>query len=55
VRLFDALALILRMRVPKGNVLDQVDPGLHEQAKSHLESLSLEYQRRLLMDQFPKD
>jgi hypothetical protein len=43
------------MRVPKGNVLDQVDPGLHEQAKSHLESLSLEYQRRLLMDQFPKD
>jgi hypothetical protein len=54
VRLFDALALILRMRVPKGNVLDQVDPGLHEQAKSHLESLSLEYQRRLLMDQFPE-
>lgn len=55
VRLFDALALILRMRVPKGNVLDQVDPGLHDQAKNHLESLSLEYQRRLLMDQFPKE
>jgi hypothetical protein len=54
VRLFDALALILRMRVPRGTVLDQVDPGLHDQAKSHLESLSLEYQRRLLMDQFPE-
>jgi hypothetical protein len=53
VRLFDALALVLRMRVPQGNVLDQVDPGLHKQALSHLESLSLEYQRRLLMEQFP--
>jgi hypothetical protein len=53
VRLFDALALVLRMKVPRGNVLDQVDPGLHDQARSHLESLSLEYQRRLLMDRFP--
>ena len=53
VRLFDALALVLRMRVPQGNVLDQVDPGLHQQARSHLEALSLEYQRRLLIEQFP--
>jgi hypothetical protein len=53
VRLFDALALVLRMKVPRGNVLDQVDPGLHDQARSHLESLSLEYQRRLLMERFP--
>jgi hypothetical protein len=53
VRLFDALALVLRMRVPQGNVLDQVDPGLHQQALSHLEALSLEYQRRLLIEQFP--
>jgi hypothetical protein len=53
VRLFDALSLVLRMRVPQGNVLDQVDPGLHEQARSHLEALSVEYQRRLLIEQFP--
>jgi hypothetical protein len=53
VRLFDALALVMRMKVPAGNVLEQVDPGLHEQARSHLESLSLEYQRRLLIDRFP--
>jgi hypothetical protein len=52
VRIFDALALVVRMRVPQGNVLDQVDPGLHEQARSHLEALSVEYQRGLLMDQF---
>jgi hypothetical protein len=53
VRLFDALALVLRMKVPLGNVLEQVDPRLHEQARSHLEALSLEYQRGLLMQQFP--
>lgn len=53
VRLFDAMALVLRMRVPEGNVLDQVDPALHEQARNHLQSLSLEYQRRLLMSRFP--
>ncbi|QPN58696.1 hypothetical protein H8F24_10905 [Synechococcus sp. CBW1002] len=52
VRLFDALGLVLRMKVPPGNVLDQVDPRLHEQARSHLEGLSLEYQRGLLMQQF---
>ncbi len=52
VRIFDALALVMRTRVPKGLVLDQVDPGLQEQARSHLEALSLEYQRRLLAEQF---
>lgn len=52
VRIFDALALVLRMRVPRGLVLDQLDPGLEEQARSHLEALSAEYQRRLLGEQF---
>jgi hypothetical protein len=52
VRLFDALALVLRMKVPAGNALDQVDPGLHDQARSHLEALSVEYQKRRLMEQF---
>ena len=53
VRIFDALALVLRTRVPRGQVLDLVDPGLQDQARSHLEALSLEYQRRLLAQQFP--
>ncbi|KEF40925.1 MAG: hypothetical protein ER33_14350 [Cyanobium sp. CACIAM 14] len=53
VRIFDALALVLRTRVPRGLVLDQVDPALQEQARAHLEALSLEYQRRLLSEQFP--
>ena len=52
VRLFDALSLIMRMRVPQGLVLDQMDPALHGQARSHLEALSLEYSRRQLMDRF---
>jgi len=52
VRIFDALALVMRMGVPRGLVLDQLDPGLQEQARSHLEALSVEYQRRLLADQF---
>ena len=52
VRIFDALALVMRMGVPKGLVLDQLDPGLQEQARSHLEALSWEYQRRLLAEQF---
>lgn len=52
VRIFDALALVMRMRVPRGLVLDQLDSGLQEQARSHLEALSLEYQRRLLAEQF---
>jgi hypothetical protein len=53
VRIFDALSLVMRMRVPRGLVLDQVDPALQEQARNHLEALSLEYQRRLLAEQFP--
>jgi hypothetical protein len=52
VRLFDAMALVLRMAVPGGTALEQIDPHLHEQARSHLASLSTEYQRGLLMDQF---
>ncbi len=52
VRLFDALALVLRMRVPDGTTLEQVDPALRDQARAHLEALSLEYQRGLLMQQF---
>jgi hypothetical protein len=52
VRLFDALAMILRMRVPEGSTLEQVDPVLREQARAHLEALSVEYQRGLLMQQF---
>jgi len=51
VRLFDALALVVRMQVPQGLVLEQVDPALQEQAKQHLASLSVEYQRRQLMHQ----
>jgi len=51
VRLFDALALVMRMQVPQGLVLEQVDPALQEQAKQHLASLSVEYQRRQLMHQ----
>lgn len=51
VRLFDALALVLRMRVPAGRTLEHVDPGLHGEARRHLESLSLEYQRMLLSEQ----
>ena len=52
VRLFDALALVLRMRVPEGTTLEQVDPALRDQARAHLEALSVEYQRGLLMQQF---
>ena len=52
VRLFDALAMVLRMRVPEGSTLEQVDPVLRDQARAHLEALSVEYQRGLLMQQF---
>lgn len=52
VRLFDALALVQRMRVPDGFALDQMDAGLHAQARSHLQTLSVEYQRQLLDEQF---
>lgn len=51
VRLFDALALVMRMRVPSGRTLEQVDTGLHNEARRHLESLSVEYQRMLLSEQ----
>jgi len=52
VRLFDAMALVLRMAVPNGTALELIDPQLHEQARAHLASLSAEYQRGLLMEQF---
>jgi hypothetical protein len=52
VRLFDAMALVLRMGVPAGTTLELVDPQLHEQARAHLASLSAEYQRGLLLEQF---
>jgi hypothetical protein len=52
VRLFDAMALVLRMSVPTGTTLELVDPQLHEQARAHLASLSTEYQRGLLLEQF---
>jgi hypothetical protein len=52
VRLFDALGLVLRMRVPLGTAFDQLDPAVHAQARSHLETLSLEYQRAQLNAQF---
>jgi hypothetical protein len=40
------------MRVPEGSTLEQVDPVLRDQARAHLEALSVEYQRGLLMQQF---
>lgn len=52
VRLFDALALVLRMRIPKGMALEQVGEELEEQARHHLTSLAVEYQRGLLAQQF---
>jgi hypothetical protein len=52
VRLFDAMALVLRMSVPHGTTLELVDHQLHEQARAHLASLSAEYQRGLLLEQF---
>jgi len=52
VRLFDAMALVLRMSVPSGTTLELIDPKLHEQARAHLASLSAEYQRGLLLEQF---
>lgn len=52
VRLFDAMALVLRMAVPTATTLELIDPQLHEQAREHLASLSAEYQRGLLMEQF---
>ena len=54
VRLFDALALVMRMQVPQGLVLEQVDPALQDQAKQHLSSLAVEYQRRQLLHQIKR-
>jgi hypothetical protein len=48
VRLFDALALVLRMRIPRGKALDQVGETLQQQCLEHLASLSADYQRGLL-------
>ncbi|MEX1318015.1 MAG: hypothetical protein AB1Z22_12940 [Synechococcaceae cyanobacterium] len=52
VRLFDALALVLRMRIPGGMALEHVGEDLEEQARHHLTSLAVEYQRGLLAQQF---
>ncbi|MGB5135886.1 MAG: hypothetical protein WBN89_12005 [Prochlorococcaceae cyanobacterium] len=52
VRLFDALALVLRMRIPQGMALEQVGEDLAPQARRHLASLAAEYQRGLLVQQF---
>jgi hypothetical protein len=52
VRLFDALSLVLAMRVPPATTLDLIDPAVREAAEAHLASLTVEYQRRLLDHQF---
>ncbi|MFM7362613.1 MAG: hypothetical protein ACKO25_12505 [Cyanobium sp.] len=52
VRLFDALGMVLGMRVPSGSTLELIDPPLHPAAEQHLASLAVEYQRRLLDQQF---
>lgn len=52
VRLFDALSMVLAMRVPSSSTLEQIDPALRPAAEEHLASLTVEYQRRLLDQQF---
>lgn len=52
VRLFDALSMVLGMRVPQARALDLIDPSVRGAAQAHLNSLMLEYQRRLLDHQF---
>lgn len=52
VRLFDALGMVLGIRVPSGSTLELIDPPLHPAAEQHLASLAVEYQRRLLDQQF---
>ncbi len=52
VRLFDALSMVLSMRVPPAPALDLIDPAVREAAQAHLASLTVEYQRRLLDHQF---
>jgi hypothetical protein len=54
VRLFDALSLVMRMRIPAGRVLEQVDPAMRPQACNHLEMLCLEYERQQLNQRFPR-
>jgi len=53
VRLFDALNLVIQMRIPSGRALEQVPDELQSQARQHLQSLSTEYQRSVLMRQMP--
>lgn len=55
VRLFDALSLVMRMRIPAGRVLEQVDPAMRPQACNHLEMLCLEYERQQLNQRFPRE
>ncbi|MEB3255801.1 MAG: hypothetical protein VKJ05_05370 [Synechococcaceae cyanobacterium] len=52
VRLFDALTMLLTMRVPPAVALDLIDPAVLEAAEAHLATLTVEYQRRLLDHQF---
>jgi hypothetical protein len=52
VRLFDALSMVLGMRVPPARALDLIDPSVRGAAQAHLGSLMVEYQRRLLDQQF---
>lgn len=52
VRLFDALDMVLSMRVPAGSTLTMINPLLRPAAEQHLASLAIEYQRRLLNQQF---
>ncbi|QEY31289.1 hypothetical protein EVJ50_02535 [Synechococcus sp. RSCCF101] len=55
VRLFDALNLVIQMRIPAGRALEQVPDELQSQARQHLQSLSTEYQRGLLVRQMAAD
>lgn len=55
VRLFDALSLVMRMRIPAGRVLEQLDPAMRPQACNHLEMLCLEYERQQLNQRFPRE
>jgi hypothetical protein len=52
VRLFDALTMLLMMRVPPAVALDLIDPAVRQAAEAHLATLTVEYQRRLLDHQF---
>ena len=52
VRLFDALTMLLTMRVPPAVALELIDPAVREAAEAHLATLTVDYQRRLLDHQF---